>query len=304
MNILIFTPVWRRPEILKIYLEGQDRLHIEAKKRNIKLITLCIVSPDDPDKNANLKLLEKHNIEICKFSNKTLGYKKNLGLEYAKSNFQFDYLMELNSDDLVNPELFDYYQQYMIRDVSFFGLKNLYILNWYDKRCVFIRDYDEGHTYGAGRMLHKSVVMNFTDPWPEDMNENMDSESGKFFTKRGIPEVAIDTGETPYILDIKTNTNIGHWIHVSSLAEKQVDFRDISHFFGINLYDEKILQIQELEGFSKLYQEYLNMGFNQSQAYEEAERNYELYYGKRKYKSFKVFYDVQYRKSKHNHTVS
>lgn len=119
MKILVLTPVWKRPEITEAYCLGLLRL----KKHNVS--ALCILSEEDP--TYNRKLMEKYNIDYVLHENK-LGAKKNYGLREALKR-DFDYLMELNSDDIIKDELIETYLDLMEQGVPFIGLGNFAFYN-------------------------------------------------------------------------------------------------------------------------------------------------------------------------------
>ena len=221
-RILILTPIYKRPEIVKLFLQGFRRL----KGYYNDLILLCIVSPEDPSRNELIELIYDYGGDVCEYSNKYLGEKKNAGLEFALREYSFDYLMDLGSDDLLNPEIFKLYQPYMEAENPFFGLNNLYVLDRKTGRVIFIRDYNTGHCHGAGRMLHREAIK--IPPWPAEANKGLDSLSRERLKNVGVKETVIDSGETPYILDIKTDTNIASFGVLDQYKEKDVKFSEIA----------------------------------------------------------------------------
>ena len=106
-------PVWKRPEITEICFSGLDR--IRQYRDNIEV--LCIISEDEYKKKC-----KAHYIEWTFFENR-LGAKKNHGLKKALEK-DWDYLIELNSDDIIKNELLDIYDSYFGK-WEFFGLRNL-----------------------------------------------------------------------------------------------------------------------------------------------------------------------------------
>ena len=79
-KLLIMVPVWKRPEILKLFV---SRLNVP---NYMQTRILFLVSPEDPYFKANLKLINGFDKFIIE--NETLGRKKNLGLTHA---FQYDW---------------------------------------------------------------------------------------------------------------------------------------------------------------------------------------------------------------------
>jgi hypothetical protein len=295
MTILILTPIWGRPEIVKLFLAGFQRL------RNVypKLILVCIVSPEDKYHDYLIDMIEDVNGEVCEYSNTWLGEKKNFGLDFALTEFRFKYLMELNSDSLVNPDIFKLYKTFMECREPVFGINNLYAYEYSSGKCIFLKDYNDNHPLGPCRMYRYETLLEVLNVhkkklWPK-LNDSMDAMSVRTLKSCGIRPAVIDIGENPYLLDVKTNTNIWHFIHCQKFKEKDVDFETISDKFGIQIYDKWILRLNDFNGFSQYIKSFEDMGMTSKKSYEETENIYKMYYGKYKYLSYDAFRKVRSR---------
>lgn len=195
-KILILTPVYKRPEIFKLYLEGYERIRDDAD-------LLIIRSPLDPCYDEIMELLMEYKIRSICYSNDNLGRKKNAGVEYALKNLDFDYMMDLGSDNLVNPV----YLKYLFPhndDVweNPIGLIHLYIWDYLEDEFYYIKNYAFGETYGAGRIYPRKILKkNFF------VEQNAGIDIGTMNKNKLKPDVFYK-GEEPLILDIKTRTNI------------------------------------------------------------------------------------------------
>jgi hypothetical protein len=234
MEVLVFTPVWQRPEITKAYCLGLSRLGLKA---------FCVLSPED--KSGNKELLEDFGIEYTMFKNK-LGAKKNHGLrEVLKKDF--DYLLELNSDDIIKNELMDSYLDLMEQGESFIGLGNF---AFYDSETGSVKHNKSTTLFGIGRAYSRSaleygslVVDVFanettttqrnhfkegckytihpeevtasmeilTEPynrlWDDNADRGMDNHSEAVLKRQGILPTVINT-EEPLAFDIKSKENL------------------------------------------------------------------------------------------------
>ena len=224
MKILIMTPFWKRPEIVREYVKSIERLKERANdfsfvhcphSISFDIQLLGILSPEDTCFGEILDALPDDALVVLK-ENTPFGVKKNYGLRTADI-MDWDYLFELNSDSIVNPELFDLYRPYMEKQVPFFGLKDLFVVDYATKETLSIPDYNSGMTYGAGRMLHRSVFE--TKLWTNELNEGMDDNMRKRLEKRGIADVPIATPE-PMLVELKTNTTINHFIMLKQLGKR------------------------------------------------------------------------------------
>ena len=99
MKILCMTPVWKRPEILRLFLKSFEKLKIVNQYlwKKVDLELLVILSPEDPHYYENLDLLNYPGIKHFNCANYPFGAKKNFGGKKALE-LEWDYLLELNSD--------------------------------------------------------------------------------------------------------------------------------------------------------------------------------------------------------------
>lgn len=72
-QILVFTPFWKRPEIVQIYIDGYIRMKLYYPYMDL----LAIVSRDeDPNSKAIIRMLEDVDALIISAPNYPLGHKK------------------------------------------------------------------------------------------------------------------------------------------------------------------------------------------------------------------------------------
>ena len=166
---------------------------------------------------------------VIEHLNYPFGKKKNFGGRMAKT-YSWDYLLELNSDTIVNPALFELYRPYMEKRVPFFGLNNLYAVDYKTRESIFIPDYNEGMTFGAGQMLSREAYC--CELWTNELNEGMDTSKIVHLRKAGIPETVVDCGEIPMVVDVKTNTTISHFIELKARSSKNVDYEFLKKEIG------------------------------------------------------------------------
>lgn len=229
MKIIILIPVWKRPELTKKCIEALLKL----KPKGIELNLFLILSIEDPDfmENVDIVVLTKGRLTVC--PNKPLGVKKTFGLVNAIKTYpDYDYIMELGSDDFLNPKLFELYKPFMSNGVKFFGMNNCYMYDTIRDKVYWIKEYaGEGLTFGGGRMIHRSVIEKLgCDLW-DDYNEGLDTMSGKKIKKAGFHETVIDAGEYPYILGVKTAIHISPFEFLLTVLEnKKVDKNIFKHF--------------------------------------------------------------------------
>lgn len=146
MTVLIFLAAWRRPEITEICFMGINRLRNNSR---FPIETLVVISEE-----SMIPLCNKYGIRWTFYKNDPLGEKKNHGLNEAMK-FDWDYLLEIGSDDLIKNELLELYYPVMERGESFFGTKDAIIIDSSNGNC---RRLTSDTPYGLGRCISRKVI--------------------------------------------------------------------------------------------------------------------------------------------------
>ena len=139
--MLILIPVWKRPEITEICFLGLDRL-----RAHCDLEVLAVISEDSYKSRCI-----KHDIRYTFFENYPLGAKKKHGLKEGRK-LEWDYLVELNSDNLIKNELLDIYDQ---DDSDFIGLRNFCFMNSETKE---VRQICSNTVFGIARRYSRQAI--------------------------------------------------------------------------------------------------------------------------------------------------
>lgn len=145
MRLLIFLAVWKRPEITELCFIGISRLR---KNSRLPIETMAVISEE-----SMIPLCEKYNINWTFHENNPLGRKKNHGLNEAMK-LEWDYLLEIGSDDLVKDELIELYIPYMGKH-DLFGTKDAIIINSEDGQTRRLRS---DTCYGLGRCMSRKML--------------------------------------------------------------------------------------------------------------------------------------------------
>lgn len=180
-KILFFLSVWKRPEITELCFMGLQRL---MKHRQCS--TLAVIS-----ENEMIPLCKKYGIDYILTPNDPLGRKKNVGLNEAMK-LDFDYLIELGSDDVILNEIFDHYDPLMKRGEDFFGSNRILFV---DTSTGNSRDYEAleaqyGRGWGLGRAVSRKLLESFKG------NVKVRALEGFFAGSEVVPE-----GQVSFIQD-------------------------------------------------------------------------------------------------------
>lgn len=124
---------------------GIDRLR---KNSRLLIEALAVISEEEM-----IPLCAKYNIKWTFYKNEPLGEKKNHGLNEAMK-LEWDYLIELGSDDILKDELLERYSNYLGK-YDMFGTKDSVIINSKDGMC---RRLQSDTPYGLGRCISRKVI--------------------------------------------------------------------------------------------------------------------------------------------------
>ena len=222
-KILILLPIWKRENITKICFDNLIELQ---KKFDIEV--LCVVS----EQWAKLLAFE-YGFKYVEASNECLGTKMNIGVRDSLK-YDYDYLMNLGSDDIINEELFECYEVLFKIDYPFFGGTRL---TFVDSAAKSLKTADYKVMIGAGRCIRKDVLLDVLEHGEmyDKIQRGLDLNSMSKF-KCAMTEI---TNPFTSIYDIKSDVNI--WVY-NNLGGTSIDFENGSK----GLTTKQIDQILEL----------------------------------------------------------
>lgn len=189
--IMILLPIWGREKITELCLSNL----FELKGRH-DIEVICIVS----EQWAKIRAFE-YGFKYVEVENFPLGNKMNKGVEYALK-FDFDYLMNLGSDDLIDDRIFELYEPYIEAKEKMFGINKV---SFFDIKTKKIKRFDYKHMIGAGRMIRKDVLKAKHPIYSAEKNKCLDDNSA--WNMFGTKMIEIDCDDD-IIVDIKSDENI------------------------------------------------------------------------------------------------
>lgn len=100
-----------------------------------------------------IPLCRKYGVDYCMYKNKPLGEKKNAGLTYAFTK-QWDWIIELGSDDLLKNEFLEIYKPYFEYN-DLLGINNVAYINAENGDC---RQMVSNSCFGLGRAVQRDPL--------------------------------------------------------------------------------------------------------------------------------------------------
>lgn len=207
IKILILTPVWQRPEIFDICLEGIKRL-VKYNPAKFKIQPFFIIS-----ESWAAQVLNKSKYDYIFHGNETLGAKKNAGLRYALKNYEFDYVLEIGSDDLLSNQWLDIAAEYLEAGEPQFYPSKVHFVDTISGKTA---EWESQKIIGLGRFISRKAIETLlvkTELWDNTANRGMDTYSMNQLMRIGIGKKAIDTSDKILALDIKSEVNINQIHH-------------------------------------------------------------------------------------------
>lgn len=196
-KLLIYLAIWRRPEITELCLMGISRLR---RHPAYDVQALAVIS--EPEM---IDLCARYGVKWVMHENLPLGKKKNAGLVAAQC-LDFDYLMEIGSDDLVTDELLTQYVEYLeVHD--FFGISDAAYIESESGECR--RLITDKSTYGAGRIISRKVLDALGwRLWNDSLNRGLDNDSLRRIESKGFKYYKVKASDKPGVIDVKSNENL------------------------------------------------------------------------------------------------
>lgn len=191
MKLLIFLAVWKRPEITEICFMGIQRLQ---KVPGFQISAFAVISEVEM-----IPLCERYGVEWCMAANHPLGAKKNYGVKEALRK-DFEYLIEIGSDDLLKDEILQAYKW----DAPVLGLMDFALINTHKGYCKKVTS--SIPKFGAGRAIKRFVIESMK-LWDDNKIRGMDNNSSINLAVNGFMMRGVRC-EDPVAIALKSELNL------------------------------------------------------------------------------------------------
>lgn len=229
MRVVFFLAVWKRPEITELCFMGLQRL-MRHRPEVFKSSAFAVISEEEM-----IPLCERYGIEWLLFDNEPVGMKKNAGLsEILKKDF--DYLIELGSDDVILNDLLDVYLPLMEEGADFFATKSLLMVDAVDGACRRMA-FDDICVQGLGRCMSRKMLVSFSGKVHVKSStaimseDSLIAEGGTgFLDPRQVEELSAWVSPTGIPVDVHLWDNINRGLDNNSttrIMKKGYKFREV-----------------------------------------------------------------------------
>lgn len=143
----------QRPQIAELFCMAAINLKENTRGHNVHIRAL--VSDEE-----SRQLCKRYGIGITTTVASPLGRKMNTGIE-AILDYDFDYLLKIDDDDVVHPDLLNIYSPYMQARIHYFGVKQIYVLCSQTRQALYWKyKYNTAKLFGPGKMLSRQCLVN------------------------------------------------------------------------------------------------------------------------------------------------
>jgi hypothetical protein len=210
LKIQIVIPIWKRPEVTKFCFEHLREMIVSTKH---DFNVLCVIS--EPE---YIEICESFGFDWVACDNNPLGNKINHGIKHALAHFEFDYLMMMNSDSIIKPELFDFYEPLFKNQHPFFGVNKVTFVNFKTKEAKdFVYEFS---IIGPGKCIHYDVVSKLRgNLYRAELNRCLDDTMMEVLTHNKVGGKIVEySGQLVY--DVKSEVNIHPWEKFEAKGKK------------------------------------------------------------------------------------
>lgn len=166
---------------------------------------LCVVSESE-----YIPVCEQYGFRWTYWENNPVGAKINKGIARALELKDWDYLMMMNSDNVIRKELIDeYYKPCFDNQTKFFGVNKVTYVNFYTNEA---REVDYGTSVlGIAKCIRRDVVEQMKGQlYPPHLNRCLDDNMlDRLVEQRAFPKIVNYEGQLA--VDFKSEVNIHPW---------------------------------------------------------------------------------------------
>lgn len=198
MKFLVLVPIYRRHAVLRLFNAGLESL--KGKGYNIEVLAVGDVKDEPIAKELGYRYVIHRNI---------LGEKLNKALKVAK-NIDFDAMLMLGSDDILNSATLDFYIEAFNHDYKFVGFLDCYFYDLEKRNMIKWNGYRgerAGEPIGAWRCFKRDLIEELNWELWGNQHHSIDYTMWEKIKKRE-DILKAKLFEDMFIGDLKTSENV------------------------------------------------------------------------------------------------
>lgn len=215
MKILILTTAYKRPELTKFHIRRMNYLKAVLSNRRIKseddfieIIPLYVFSNFDPFTSAFVQLIREYRLNADVNEQGNLSNKIQEGLYNALNDFEWDYLMHLDSDEFITPAGIIKLVEFMKHGEEWFGPSKQIFYNALQKTGYYFQGYKRQELVNGGSCIRRDILEETGGIlWTSGLNSGLNTNEHINLKQRGYSPKVI-TLETFDLVEVKTGDDI------------------------------------------------------------------------------------------------
>ncbi len=233
MKILILVPVWKRPEVFRVMAENLIMLPARSK-------VVVALSKEDPDYFANLETVIRYGFTYQIAPNFPVGAKMNRILKKILMHMpmDWDYIMGLNSDDILDHRYFNIVRPYLEAGHPMVGMRQIVawdVPNQTGKKLILESD-NPCKVWGGGRFLSREAIEKTWEKlgyiYQDDLNSGLDTSSQRNIFENVLFDKEPIVIDDCYLVDLKTEENINPYSSLKWIPYEGVEYEWVKKKFG------------------------------------------------------------------------
>jgi hypothetical protein len=211
-RVVFLTCTFGRTKVSEIY--KQNLINLENCFHKKYIFQNVIVDSENSNKYL---FADDKRFEYYNYSNQPLSNKFNFGCKMLRE-VDFDYVIILGSDDIIDNNVFTLYDENMDKSFDIIGMLDVYIFDPKQLKAYYWGGYPKKHkrfgeSVGMGRCLSKKIVENLNyELWEDGLNKSLDKSMMKRIQSLS-QSISISSSyfrikEVGVACDIKTKNNI------------------------------------------------------------------------------------------------
>ena len=240
-KFLVLVPVHERYNVLKLFAQGIDSL----KNKGYDIQVLAVGSSD-----SDLKSCKEFNFNYVQYKN-ILGEKLNYALDFSKK-FDFEAMIMLGSDDLLNDKALDFYIERLRKGDRFIGFLDCYFYDLDTSNLIKWGGYTDENKYGkvrkgepigAWRCFSRSLLEEMDWKLWKNTHTGIDATMWeKIKRKKNVKTYYMPNNVM--VCDFKTSKNITSFKKIQHLNMTKINLK------SLNLFNDDSL-LKEIHSFKK-----------------------------------------------------
>lgn len=223
-EVIVYTTVWQRPLITNFHFHWMKQFKEDCLKLGVKIIPFYVLSDDDKCLELFIKQLQRLGHTYIRLPrNQRLSEKSQQGLRYLRATAEFDYLMHLDSDEILSMGLMERWLDEFEQRTLWFGSSSCYFYDVEKQQAWEFTGYSDHPVKNGGTCLHYSLLQTVDwKLWPIQRNQGLNVMERRQVEKFGYQIKPIDTKDYCGVVELKGGENAIHgldWFHRRNLLK-------------------------------------------------------------------------------------